>query len=187
MEAGGVDRAVSAVVGAIEMVGELRSSSEGSPRLAVELPSDAPADVRAQIDSAASLHGVLVADHSWFAVKRVGDEPAPARAEGPSGTALGMGIDPAVVMTAGDDVFDVITRMREPPVQARLSDIGTGGRVAPGSSSGRLDLVSYRAALGVLHYQGPVVIDLRGLPRPTETASRILVAWERSAGGAGTA
>jgi hypothetical protein len=55
-------------------------------------------------------------------------------------------------------------------VSARISDFGTIGRVALGA--GDLDQLEYEVALTTVKYQGPLVLDLRGLSRQHDAAKR---------------
>lgn len=171
-EPGNIDRAVAAIGSGIELAADLRTlAGPAGPLLAVELPPDLPADVLAQIESAGARHGVRLADHS-----------RPPRTVNEGGI-VGIGFDPAMVLAAGGDVFDLMTGMRAAPLQARLCDWGTGGRIPAGARNGRLDVVEYIAALGVLQYPGPVVADLRGLPNPRGAANGIIESWNRAGSG----
>jgi sugar phosphate isomerase/epimerase len=164
-----VDRAVSALVGAIELAAELQTlvTAPAALAVAVELPKGLGQDVLTQIAASAAKGGVIVADHA---------RPEPTVQAG----TIGPGIDPAAMLAAGEDVFDVLTRMPHAPVQARLSDTQAGARVPAGSANGKLDLVEYASALGVRSYASPVVIDLRGLRVPMLEAPKVVRAWESS-------
>ncbi len=169
-----VDRAVSAILSAVELASDLRESFAGGvPLVATELPPELAGDVRSLIESSADRHGVAVADHRWPATVDA--------AEGP----IGLGFDPASALAAGGDVFDFLTRLTRPPAQARLSDTSSGARVPAGSSSGKLDLVEYTAALAVPGYRSAVVVDLRGLNSPRAAAGKVIAAWEHAVGGVG--
>ncbi|HLO41773.1 MAG TPA: hypothetical protein VK176_12180 [Phycisphaerales bacterium] len=167
LEAVHVDRAVSAVVGAIELAAELKPLLNAPPRpaVALELPPGLGEDVLSQLSASAARADVVLADHA---------RPNPYIRTG----TLGPGVDPAAMLAAGEDVFDVLTRMEHTPIQARLSDTQAGARVPAGSSQGRLDLVEYASALGVRGYDTPVVVDLRGLRAPMSDAPRVIAAWE---------
>ncbi|MCG3124742.1 MAG: hypothetical protein GIKADHBN_03218 [Phycisphaerales bacterium] len=166
------DRAVAALSGAIELAGELGRllGSTDAMVVAVDLPPNLVVDVASQLDSVAANAGVLVADHH---------RPAAAR---PAIGLIGTGIDPAAMIAAGEDVFDTLTRMPGPIIQARLSDTAGGARVTAGSGDGSLDLVEYASALGVQRYSRPVVADLRGLREPMTAAGRVVNAWRRATG-----
>lgn len=155
-----VDRAVMAVHGACELAADLDVVRRV---VSVALPASVGADVVEQIRASGERFGVRVADH------------------GPADVAmderLGRGVDPASCSIAGQDPVARVLGAGEGLASARLSDLSVAGRTVPGSESGRLDLLSYGAALGVVGYGWPVVVDLRGLPDVMETAPRILRSW----------
>jgi hypothetical protein len=81
-----------------------------------------------------------------------------------------VGIDPAACLMAGINPAKAVIERQAPPVSARISDFGTIGRVALGA--GDLDQLEYEVALTTVKYQGPLVLDLRGLSRQHDAAKR---------------
>lgn len=162
-----VDRAASATVDAIDFAAEIAALAGGRAVVCVTLPTgDAAASSSAMVESLADHArsvGVLLADCSWPIATR--DEPDAAH--GPS-----LGIDPAALILAGNDPASELLRLGAAVACTRLSDIDTTGRVTPGD--GRLDLLGYTVALSMRPDLTPVVFDPRGLPRPHESARRVI-------------
>lgn len=143
-----VDRAVDAATAAIELAADL-----GRVPVSVSLPprGQGLAEAAAQtLARHAEQFGVEIADHAAVI------EPRPG---------IGAGIDPAVLLAAGIDPATAVASVAGAGgrlVTARLVDFTTGAMRAPlGEPDGRLDVVSYRAALDVAGYARPVVIDAR--------------------------
>jgi sugar phosphate isomerase/epimerase len=161
VETGHVDRAVAAVVGAVELAAELaRLLGCGGGVVCVTMPEKTSAATVGAVLDAALRVGASVADCSW-----------PFRAaEGP----LGVGIDPAVLLMAGKDPAAEVARLASVPLAARASDAAAGGRVVMGSGS--LDVLAYKVALSVKGFGGPLVVDLRGVRDQEAAAARALEA-----------
>lgn len=139
------DRAVTAVVGALELSAELARLLSGSPLVSVALPEKTPATLLDSLRRAADLHGAILADHAF-----------PSQGgEGP----IGIGVDPAELLAARLDPAAEVSKLAASPVAARLSDYANAGRVAPGR--GQLDVLAYQIALSTKGYTGYTVVDLR--------------------------
>ena len=186
---GMVDRAVAAVLSVIDLAADLaalragsvtsRGGSRGAAGVSVTLPEKLPADIRRTIEDRAVSRGVRIADHAWPIGEDAGEEAT---------SAIGVGLDPATVLGAGQDPIGLAARLGGRVACARLSDLGKGagagggglggGRVIPGS--GRLDVGAYLASLGATGYVGHAVLDLRGLGDPgaaiRETMRRVAMA-----------
>lgn len=173
-----VDRAVSSVLGAIELAGELaglghrveaaseihgamysgaaRSGAAGlSSTVSVRLDPTTPADVRQTLIDKAASAGVGLADFAW---------PVKTDLLRPY---LGAGLDPATILIAGQDPAALVMALGANLFGCRLTDVGRGlgtSRVTPGS--GRLDVLSLTVALAMTGFAGPLVLDLEGLPDP---------------------
>lgn len=179
-DGGTVDRAVSSVLGAIELAADLATLASGAvvtrmstaqACVSVVLPSvqaDAKSDrahahaasAREAIIAHAARHGVRIADFAW----PIAESEADGR-----GDTLGVGLDPAVVLGAGADPSTLAAKLAARVADARLSDIkkGPGGiRTIPGAAGGSLDVVSYLIALATAGYPRHVVLDMRGLQDP---------------------
>lgn len=155
------DRAVSAATGALELVAELAGLVAGSrPALSLTIPGKPVAGVIEALAAVGAQCGGVVADHAW-----------PVRAGG----TLAVGVDPAALLVAGADPVTEVTKLAAMPVSARLSDLAAEGRVIPGA--GGLDLAAYDAALAVRGFQGPRVVDLRGLRDQAAAAGSIRRSW----------
>jgi sugar phosphate isomerase/epimerase len=154
IDPGRCDRAVSAVLAAMELAAALHALIAGStsPAVSVVLPERLPAEVREALESRGEATGARIADHAGF------DQPGHD-----GGSPLGVGIDPAALLLAGRDPAAAASRAGRALVSARLSDATTVGRVAPGNAGGRLDQLAYFVALSTAGYAQPVVVDLRGV------------------------
>lgn len=167
-----VDRAVSTVLGAIELAADLAVLATGAvvtrmsgvrACVSLTLPSGEkgalPGVVSARdaVTRHAESRGVLIADHAW---------PIDEAVEDPG---LGVGLDPAVALIAGADPALLAAKLGARVADARMSDVrqGPGGvRSMPGASGGRLDVVSYLVALATTGFSRPVVLNASGLQDP---------------------
>lgn len=157
------DRAVSAATSAMELATELAGLVAGSrPVLSLTLLSKPIAGVIEALAAECARGGGVIADHGW-----------PVRA----GSSLALGIDPAAMLVAGADPAMEVAKLAATPASARLSDLAAEGRVVPGT--GALDITAYDAALAVQGYNGPRVVDLRGLWDQAAAAGAILDSWSR--------
>lgn len=159
-----VDRAVSAVVDAAGLLGDLvnlGAAPMGTP-VSILLPDGVASSVVAAIDAAADKAGVLIADHAV--------EPA-----------TGAGIDPALHLMAGRDPTEAVAGKNSGLavggglVAARLSDANAMGRCAVGS--GKLEVLSYAVALSTAEWRSTVTVDVRGLPDSRVGVARAVEAW----------
>jgi sugar phosphate isomerase/epimerase len=179
-----VDRALAAVLGAIDLAADLGAlgvggsgGGEGKPVVCIELPGGA-GPVRSAITERADARGVRVADCGAGPAEPGSGEAGPGeRGPGELGGPIGLGLDPASVLLRGDDPGAVAARAGAGLVQARLSDASSSGRVLPGEGS--LDGVSYLVGLGAARYDGSVVLDLRGLASQDLAAGEARRWWER--------
>ncbi len=160
-----VDRAVDAATAAIELAADL-----GRVPVSVSLPprGEGPAEAAVQtLAQHAERFGVEIADHAAATALRAG---------------VGVGIDPAIVLAAGDDPAMAVASVGGAGgrlVTARLVDFTTGAMRAPlGEPDGRLDVVSYRAALDVAGYARPVVIDARQWRDARGGIARTMQLWQ---------
>lgn len=167
-DAARAERALSALLGAVEMAAEMSAlaGDAGGGRVSVVLPASAREETLAAIRDRASARGVLVADLAH-----------PAREAGPEGDPLGIGLDPAAILLAGGDPAAAASRAGRSIVAARLSDANDAARVVPGSPGGRLDRLAYAAALEVARHRAPLVLDLRGLKDQDRAAREVIGSW----------
>jgi hypothetical protein len=193
-DAGSVDRAVAAVIAAIDLAAELRTLTEsGQPVVSLSLP-DSPDDaITKTIAEKAERAGVRIADHAAaltaMRTPQAASPLTPAPGTAPAGAViaaapspsnldltarLGIGLDPADIMLAGFSPQVVAAKLGAVLASARLSDLSSLGRVAPGEPGGRLDLREYIAALSVGFADRPVVLDLRGVKHPTQGITNTL-------------
>ncbi len=143
------DRAVAATESACGFAAEIAALLAGSGRIvALDLGHAPIAGVLESLARAAQREGVEISDHRWPREER--------------GRAITTGVDPASIIASGADPVAEVSRLVEPPSQARLSDLAGIGRTVAGR--GRLDLAGYEAALFTRGYQRPLVVDPRGLP-----------------------
>lgn len=176
------DRAVASVVGAIELAAELRglgavgAAGVGAAELSVSvlLPRELPMDVAGMIESAADREGVRVADHCLPLRETKAGEQSRAS------EVIGVGIDPAALLSAGESPAKAAARLGGRVVLARVSDVlrGVAGvRCVPGASAGSLEVEAYRATLGVIGYRGLAVLDLRGVSGGLENVEEAVKRW----------
>ena len=157
-----VDRAVQSVIEAAAFAGELATLTQGEAVLSVMLPAhDAIPGELATMTAAAERHACRLADHRW----------PPQTTEH-----LHVGLDPATVMIAAPDVSasSALASVHGRIATARLSDLDEAARVEPGH--GRLNLLAYLVTTTTCPHLRDVVVDLRGIPRPWDSAARILEA-----------
>ncbi len=160
------DRAVHAMLGAIEFATDLAGLAECAPIVGTLLPRDEEAEdaVRA-VASAADHAGVRLADHAWPPLGTTLPGIAPA-------------LDPATAMLAEGleaSPAKLAARHAKELAGARLSDLDASGRAEAGT--GRLKVPDYLVSLAVGGYLGPVAIDVRGLSDPWAAAQRTAEAW----------
>ncbi|MCC6322504.1 MAG: sugar phosphate isomerase/epimerase [Phycisphaerales bacterium] len=163
------DRAVAAVTGAIDLAAELAaltssaivSTTPGRSTgvVSLALPKDVRSDVLGLLTERALSRSVRIADHAR-PMREAGDTDSDA---------LGIGIDPAEVLSDGGDPVAETAKAGSRLVSARLTDVARagmrgGGRIAAGTPAGRLDVLAYLVALATAGYSRPVVADLRGIP-----------------------
>lgn len=166
-----MDRAWQATLAAIEL-----AADTGRRPLSLTLPADADsASMRRTVTEAADRCDVPLA---WHAEE---DEDALAAALASDDVpVLGVGVDPAAVLSLRRDPAESVHRFARRLVSARLSDaVATGERRPVGD--GELDIADYRVAVDLATARtGPVVLDLRGLALPLAAAAAARRAWERA-------
>ncbi len=168
-----VDRAVGAVTGATELAADLSrmgggAGPTGGAVVSLTLPGQPTDSVLAAIADRADRCGVMIADHAW-----------PPRAPTASGEGpIGVGLDPAVLLVAGEDPGVAVSRLGRAVASARLRDAGPDSdRASTGVSGARFDPLAYAIALTTAGYQRHVVADLRGLGSPADAAARMIETW----------
>lgn len=162
-----VQRATDATMAAIDLAAELARLVE-SPRggmVGLALPAQAPTGVLRILCAHAESRGVDVADHT-------------TRDSMPSDERLGVGLDPAALLLAGQDPVALAARWGGTVQCARLSDASAVGRVSVGGPGSRLDVRAYRATLDVLGYAREVVVDVRGVRDQAHALMRARAAWD---------
>lgn len=171
------ERALDAAIAALELAGELAPlvGAGSRPVVSVLTPVGLASDVAEQLASAALRSGSVLADH------RIASANAAKPSEGTNlaASSLGVGIDPAAVLLAGSDPAVGVLHAGERLVSARLSDATTAGRIAPGESGSRLDLLAYVVALRTIGHHGHAIIDLRGVAQQARAATQWLDAIAR--------
>ncbi len=179
-----VDRAVSSILGAIDLAADLAALAAGSvvtrtpvvgapASVSLALHPKAPPDVVRSIADHAAGRSVRIADHAW---------PIPEAAfTADESAAIGVGLDPATILSGGGDPLALAAKLGRRIAGARLSDVpsslgamGGSGRATPGR--GRLDLVAYLVTLTTVGYQGHAILDLSGLKHPAEAIKDVQAA-----------
>lgn len=163
------ERAIEALVQAVTLAEELG-------RLPVSTALPAPASdgaakrmspVHAMIADVAQRRGVAVADHAPKRVETAG---------------IGVGVDPAALLSTGIDVAQRVIEAGGDLVSARLCDLQTSGNRGPiGERDGQLDVISYRAALAAVEHRGALIIDTRSWREPWPGIEQTMSAWRRAA------
>ncbi len=157
------ERALSAATDAIELCAEL-ATLDGRPSgrtLSIAIPSHAEGVANALSD-VADRASVRIADHGPDSGKR------------PAGP-IGVGIDPAFLLSRDTRPSDEATRAGARLVAPRLSDTDGIGRVTPGE--GKLDLLAYAIALSTSMAVADVILDPRGLRDPDAQLRDAMDAW----------
>lgn len=160
------DRAVAAVLEAIELAGSL-----GRCPVSLNLPAaEACADQGSVIETIAERaahHGVEIADHAVGAGRWA---------------ELGVGIDPAAWLSQDKDPAAGMIAEAERLVSVRLCDLLSSGLRGPigDPQEGRLDVLEYKVAISVCGYTRPVVVDARQWSDPWAGLEQTGEAWRGS-------
>lgn len=144
-------RAIDATTAAIELAGELCSlvGPQSNPTVSLTLPEALTLETRNVLIDAALGRGVTLADHRLGASASV--------------PAIGLGLDPATVLLAGQDPAALAAKASAKLGSVRLSDATLVSRALPGDSGARLDVLALLATLQVIAFPHACVIDPRGL------------------------
>jgi hypothetical protein len=174
VDAARIDRAVAAVLGAIELVSDLDRllGGNGDGRvLCLALPKDVDASVISTVTGKAVDCGARIADFG--------------AAGSVTPDVIGPGFDPAAHLLANPGATlgkeRGLIKLPASLISARLSDAGPLGRVVPGSPGGRLDLLGYGVTLSTSGYRGHVALDVRGLPDQLTATRAAQDIWDRIA------
>jgi len=171
------ERAVDALRQAVGMAADLGRVSVST---ALPVLTDANAqilrDVRAQISGTAAHAGVEVADHGSDAVTGAWE----ATADDP----IGVGIDPAMLLSLGHDPVASVARCGQRLRAARVVDmLQSGMRAPPGEADGaRLQLGEYVLALAGAGFQRSPVADARHWAQPRMGLERVRALWPEEHG-----
>ncbi|GIW73568.1 MAG: hypothetical protein KatS3mg103_0090 [Phycisphaerales bacterium] len=155
-----LERAAEAVQGAMALIRDLAGLLPACPVVSLTLPARPDPLAMAALQDASHRLEVALADHAW---------PPPEDRR--------LGLDPALVLLAGESPARAVARLGDRLASVRLSDADTTGRAIVGSAEGRLDVGAYAAALAVSAPSVPIVADVRQLPDPLLAARRTLEAW----------
>jgi hypothetical protein len=128
-------------------------------------------DVRAMISGAAAHAGVEIADHGSDAVKGAW--------EGSAGDPMGVGIDPAMLLSIGEDPVLSVARCAKRLRAARIVDmLQSGMRAPPCEADGaRLRLDEYVLALAGGGFRRSPVADARNWHHPRAGLERVRALW----------
>ena len=130
-------------------------------------------DLLATMLARAERHGVDLADHAI----------EPTAAEGGNGHRLRIGIDPAALMANAREPEAAVIDAGGRLCSARLCDLTVSGMRAPVArapnvdSDAQLDVERYAAALSIVGYARPVVIDARQWIDPWAGMAQSMSAW----------
>lgn len=158
-----VDRAVQTAIETVRLAADL-----GLCPVSLVLPTPKEGEAEAEeagraIVEQAHHQGVPLADFGGDAV--------------PEG--VGLGIDPAMVLTRQQDPAAAVSRAGDRLGAVRLCDLLTSGMRGPigDREEGQLDVLAYKAAVSVSGYGGHVIIDARQWTNPWEGLRQSLSAW----------
>jgi len=156
-----VDRAASALLEAVELAGDL-----GRAAVSVVFPRHGAEGVIDAAAAAAERSGVVMADHIAPVVERSHEH------------VIGIGVDPAAWLSAGENPADIINQYSTQLTSARVCDLLTTGLRGPiGTGDGYLDVLAYKVALSVADYQRPVILDARQWTDPWSGIEQARRAW----------
>ncbi|XHC27057.1 hypothetical protein ABWH91_07065 [Phycisphaerales bacterium ac7] len=160
-----VDRVVGALGDAVQFVADLAELTNGERILSCAIPWQSGGAVLAEVAARAAAVDVVVANHIY-------PWPETVVPEGP----VRVGVDPAEIILASADPAQAVSEATSSGLlaSARLCDLASSGRVAPGE--GALDLLSYRVALSTGSRAGPLIVDVRGLSSNAGDAGQLGVA-----------
>jgi sugar phosphate isomerase/epimerase len=166
------DRALDAMKQAISLAADL-----GRVAVSTALPAQTEAnaqllrDIRAMISGAAAHAGVEIADHGSDAVKGAW--------EGSAGDPMGVGIDPAMLLSIGEDPVLSVARCAKRLRAARIVDmLQSGMRAPPCEADGaRLQLDEYVLALAGGGFRRSPVADARNWHHPRAGLERVRALW----------
>ncbi len=169
-----LDRAVTTALGAIELAADM-----GRVPVSMSLPmAGLGEDVRSALVTAAEARGVGLAVHAEDQLEELAKW-----VNATDLSALGIGLDPAALLTQGLKPDQVVHQHSARLTMGRLADVteAAGGlRCAVGQ--GELDVLRYRIALDLAKARhGPVVLDLRGLETPQQAMIIGKQLWEQNA------
>ena len=150
---------------AVQFVADLAELTTGERILSCAIPWQSGAVVLAEVAARAASVDVVVANHVY-------PWPETVVPEGP----VRVGVDPAEIILASADPAQAVSEATSSGLlaSARLCDLASSGRVAPGE--GALDLLSYRVALSTGSRAGPLIVDVRGLSSNAGDAGQLGVA-----------
>ena len=160
-------RAVERTIECIDLAAEL-----GRCPVSMMLPADVDDASKSILDAivaAAADTGVRIADFG-SGVSQVSE----------SSHAHGLGLDPASLLASGMDPVSTVHAWGSRLVAARLIDLSPQGmRIPPAlGGDGRLDVMSYKVALGLSNAIDAVVVDVRQCPEPLSGLQQARSAWE---------
>jgi len=159
-----LERALQAVEGACSLAADLASLTSGDAIVHLQLPANPLTDATDALVRASQHYGVRIADYAW-----------PSTRQFDAAGLLGVGLDPAAVMTGGSDPVQAVIESAQSLIAARLSDVSRSGSTVPGQ--GRLDVQAYIAALSATIPSSPIILDLRGVPDPLAGAESVAESW----------
>ncbi|MBL8764329.1 MAG: hypothetical protein JNM07_08680 [Phycisphaerae bacterium] len=174
------DRAASALLAALELASELAALNNQDPttvHVATVFPRQGADALRRLCADRSDVLGSAVADFAWPVW--VADSDAASSDRGRIG--VGVGIDVAAVMGAGESPAKAIARHGPAVLGVRVSELIPSAKPnAARHTGGRLDAVALVAALGVVGYRGCVVLSTGGAAEPEPAAREALGSWPGS-------
>jgi len=161
------ERAFEAAEAAMRFASEVAELLEARPVVVMTLPAGERSTPAIEtLALSAERSGTRIGARNW---------PPPTPSDETAAHRIGVCVDPASVLLGGGDPMDALVRGGERLEQIRLSDIGAGGRLAPGE--GRLALKAYAQAIAMLGWSAPVTLDLEGVGSQGEAAAATIERW----------
>jgi len=178
-DAAQLDRAVNATRAAIELAADL-----GRLPVSLNLPRAAPMTADGDPDGSHDDSSIIeaidaLATHAERFGIALADHTHPPLAVPRGSAAVGIGIDPAAIIARGESPARAVAAAGERIISARLCDLlRSGMRGPPGDADdGQLDVMAYRAALSVVGYARPVIVDARQWSGTWTGLAQTAAAW----------
>ena len=180
-----VDRAMSAVMGAIEFAGEFAGFSKGRETLGSAGRAIDPVCVRLPDGMPGTLLSALIAcGHKWGV--DIADFAACRRDVDGESAAMLVGLDTAEVVARGEEIAVEVAGAGPSLAAVRWTNVlrgMPGVRCEPGDARGSVGAAELGALLSITGFGGYVVVDVRGVAQTPGLLERAVSAWRGEMAG----